>query len=107
VCNYDIVEETLKLLASLSCMTPGHLILVQVDDMTVVGGKNSGHFEGFSVAYKSLCSELSVAIAEDCPLNDKAFTCLKRGKNLGIMFDTTDLTWRLSENKLLKAKISV
>jgi hypothetical protein len=50
VCNYDIVGETLKLLASLQCDTPPHLILRQVDDVPVVGSEGSGHCEQFSEA---------------------------------------------------------
>jgi hypothetical protein len=42
-----------------------------------------------------------------CPINDKAFTCQKRGKVRGLMFDATDLTWRLSDCKVNKAKGSV
>jgi hypothetical protein len=107
VCNYDIVGETLKLLASLQCDTPPHLILRQVDDVPVVGSEGSGHCEQFSEAYKTLCKELNVGLAKDCPLSDKAFTCQKRGKVLGVMFDSTDLTWRLSDSKVNKAVSSV
>jgi hypothetical protein len=42
-----------------------------------------------------------------CPMNDKAFTCQKRGKVRGLMFDATDLTWRLTDSKVNKAKGSV
>jgi hypothetical protein len=107
VCNYDIVGETLKLLATLQCDTPHHLILRQVDDVPVVGSADSGHCEQFSQAYKALCEELNVGLAKDCPLNDKAFTCQKRGKVLGVMFDSSDLTWRLSDSKVIKAVSSV
>jgi hypothetical protein len=107
VCNYDIVGETIKLLTMLQCDTPRHLILRQVDDVPVVGSSGSVHCEQFTETYKSVCAELHVQLAEDCPLNDKAFSCQKRGKVLGVMFDSTDLSWRMSENKLCKAKMTV
>ena len=46
-------------------------------------------------------------LALNCPLNDKAFTNQHRGKVLGVMFDASDLTWRLSNKKLWKAKVVV
>jgi hypothetical protein len=38
---------------------------------------------------------------------DKAFTCQKRGKVLGVKFDSTDLTWSLSDKKIQNALGSV
>jgi hypothetical protein len=90
-----------------SVNTPRHLILRQVDDVPVVGSNGTVHCEQFTNAYKSVCAELHVQLAEDCPLNDKAFSCQKRGKVLGVMFDSTDLSWRMSENKICKAKMTV
>jgi hypothetical protein len=78
-----------------------------VDDVPVVGSEGSGHCEQFSEAYKTLCMELNVGLAKDCPLSDKAFTCQKRGKVLGVMFDSSDLTWRLSDSKVSKAVSSI
>jgi hypothetical protein len=39
-------------------------------------------------------------LAPDCPKFDKSFGPTTMGKVLGIWFNTTDLTWRLSDEKI-------
>jgi len=78
-----------------------------VDDVPSVAPEDSGLCEQFSEVYRALCKRLNVKLAENCPLNDKAFEVQVRGKVLGVMFDATDLTWRLSEKKIAKAKNSI
>jgi hypothetical protein len=107
VCNYDIVGETLKLIALIESKIPATFVLRQVDDVPVVAPGDSGLCENFSATYKRVCGELNVKLAPDCPLMDKAFTCQKRGKVLGVKFDTTDLTWSLSDKKIQNALGSV
>ena len=102
VCNYDILGETLKLLALLESNIPHHLVLRQVDDVPSVAPAGSGLCEDFSQKYRELCEDLNVELAENCPLLDKAFECQHRGKVLGVMFDATDLTWRVSDSKIRK-----
>jgi hypothetical protein len=58
------------------------------------------------VVYRKLCSDLNVELAPNCPNNDKAFENQCRGKVLGVMFDSSDLTWRLSD-KLMKTAVCV
>jgi hypothetical protein len=95
VCNYDIVGETLKVLALANSDIPAELVLRQVDDVPVVSPKNLGWCEQFSEKYKDLCSFVNVELAENCPMNEKAFENQKRWKVLGILFDSTDLTWSI------------
>lgn len=107
VCNYDILGETLKLLALLESDIPHHLVLRQVDDVPSSSPAGSGWCEDFSLKYKQLCTSLNVGLAPSCPLNDKAFENQVRGKVLGVMFDSTDLTWRLSDKKTDKSVTSI
>jgi hypothetical protein len=107
VCNYDIVGETLKLIALIESEIPATFVLRQVDDVPVVAPEKSGLCENFSATYKKVCGELNVKLAPDCPIMDKAFTCQKRGKVLGVKFDSTDLTWSLSDKKIQNALGSV
>jgi hypothetical protein len=86
---------------------PHKLVLRQVDDVPSVAPDGSGLCEQFSEVYRKLCLRLNVKLAENCPLNDKAFEVQVRGKVLGVMFDATDLSWRLSEKKIAKAKNSI
>jgi hypothetical protein len=103
VCNYDIVGETLKLLALLRSDISPNLVLRQVDDVPCVSSDTSDWCQNFSYVYESLCTELCVGLAPICPVNDKAFVNQKRGKVLGVMFDSTDLSWRLGDSKISKA----
>ncbi len=107
VCNYDVVGETLKLLAVIESGVPNQYVLRQVDDVPVAAPSNSGHCEKFSQTYKEMCEDMNVQLAPDCPLQDKAFMNQKRGKVLGVMFDTGDMSWRLSDTKINKARDSV
>jgi hypothetical protein len=107
VCNYDIVGETLKLIALIESEIPATFVLRQVDDVPVVAPEKSGLCENFSATYKNVCGEFNVKLAPDCPIMDKAFTCQKRGKVLGVKFDSTDLTWSLSDKKIQNALGSV
>ncbi|MFO0003353.1 MAG: hypothetical protein ACK559_19710, partial [bacterium] len=46
-------------------------------------------------------------LAENCPLNEKAFENQKTGKVLGILFDSTDLTWAIPASKVRKTLASI
>jgi hypothetical protein len=107
VCNYNILGETLKLLALLESQVPQKLVLRQVDDVPSASPQGTGLCERFSMVYRNLCSELNVELAPNCPNNDKAFENQCRGKVLGVMFDSSDLTWRLADKKLSKTAACV
>jgi hypothetical protein len=107
VCNYDIVGETLKVLAFDDSDIPAELVLRQVDNVPVVSPESLGWCEQFSNNYKDLCSFATVELAENCPKNEKAFEDQKRGKVLSILFDSTDLTWSIPASKLRKTLIGI
>jgi hypothetical protein len=107
VCNNDIVGETLKVLALADSDIPAELVLRQVDDVPVVSPESSGWCEQFLNNYKDLCSFVSVELAENCPKNEKAFENQERGKVLGILFDSTDLTSSIPASKLRKTLIGI
>jgi hypothetical protein len=107
VCNYDIVGETLKVLALAESEIPSELVLRQVDDVPVVAPAGSGWCENFSERYKDLCESVNVELAENCPKNEKAFENQKRGKVLGILFDSTDLSWAIPVSKVVKTLTSI
>jgi hypothetical protein len=107
VCNYDILGETLKTITLAQCDIPHNLVMRQVDDVPVVSPKNSGWCEEFSAKYKEICKELNVELAENCPKADKAFENVKKGKVLGVLFDSENLTWALPQEKRVKTLRSV
>jgi hypothetical protein len=107
VCNYDILGETLKMLAIFEAGIPSHLVMRQVDDVPLVSPEPYNFCRKFSNSYKELCEHLEVELAPNCPNNDKAFENQVRGKVLGVMFDSSDLTWRLSESKMQKTAVCI
>ncbi len=64
VCNYDIVGETLKILALAESEISSELVLRQVDDVPIVAPEESGWCENFSERYKNLCDSVNVELAE-------------------------------------------
>jgi hypothetical protein len=107
VCNYDILGETLKAITLAQCSIPHDLVMRQVDDVPVVSLKGSGWCEEFSSKYKEVCKELNVELAENCPKADKAFENVKKGKVLGVLFNSENLTWSLPQEKRVKTLRSV
>ncbi len=107
LCNYDILGETLKTIALVQCSIPHNLVMRQVDDVPVVSPKGSGWCEEFSTVYKKMCSDVNVELAECCPLADKAFENVTKGKVLGVVFDSKNLSWMLPAEKRMKTMRSV
>ena len=64
-----------------------------------MGPKSNSWCRDFTANLFSVCSQLSFKLAADCPKFDKAFTLSTRGKVLGIVFDTTSLSWALPREK--------
>jgi hypothetical protein len=89
-------------IAAIKSETPSQFIHRQLDDLIIVAPKDSGICEKFSLCYKALCKSCNVELAEDCPKAEKAFTNQTRGKVLGILFDSNDLTWSIPSKKLEK-----
>jgi hypothetical protein len=56
----------------------------------------------FSNELIALCKFLNIPLQTECPNNEKAFVCAKKGKVLGIIFDTEFLTWKLPDEKYFK-----
>ena len=97
--NFDIAGATAKDLTLIDCNIPAKLVHRQLDDVPLVAPKNSGWCEEFSEKYRTLCDDINMALAPDCPKKDKAFTCSTTGKVLGIKFDTNTLSWKLPRAK--------
>ena len=97
--NYDIVSNTVKILAVCMCEIPRHLVHRQIDDVPIVAPKNSSWCESFTKEYENVCESLNIPLAPDCPRKDKAFKNSSSGKVLGISFNCEDLSWKLPEDK--------
>ncbi len=97
--NYDTLDNTTVTLARVRCSIPKALVHRQLDDTPVVGPAHLDWCQQFSKTYSEICQQIGFKLAPDCPKLDKAFTLSKRGKILGIVFDTDKLAWSLPDDK--------
>jgi hypothetical protein len=97
--HYDILGNTVEKLAIIDSGIPRHFVSRAIDDQPVATPANSSWGEKFVSSYKKICKELNIELAEDCTRCDKAFTNTKRGKVLGVWFDSESLTWKLPAEK--------
>jgi hypothetical protein len=100
VCNFDILGAVILVLAVIQCSIQRHLVHRQLDDVPIVVPFKKKHWcTEFTAKYRSICNDVGIQLAEDCPQSDKAFSCTQYGKVLGIWFDTRNLEWKLPEEK--------
>jgi len=99
VANYDVLGNTLLSICVAKSGSQSVQVFRQLDDVPIIGKKDSNGCEEFSKLYKTLCESANIRLAEDCPKKDKAFTNVTSGKVLGINFDSTNLTWSFPEEK--------
>jgi hypothetical protein len=102
--NFDIIGNTLKAISMAECNIPRRWVHRQLDDVPYVSRANSPDGTLFEAQYREICDTIGIALAKECLSFDKAFSNSTYGKVLGIIFDTTTLSWRLSDEKNLKYK---
>ena len=98
--NFDLVANTVKTIAAAGCNIPARFIHRQLDDTPVISPASKDWCSTFLNKYRSLCEKINLELAPDCPQHDKSFGPTTKGKILGVWFDTTNLTWRLSDDKI-------
>jgi len=101
VCNFDRLGNTILNLVRVVADIPGRWIHRCLDDIPVVTPAASGLCERFSSTMLKICNIIGIGLAPICPRNEKAFVNQSRGTVLGIIFDTSDLTWTFPEDKLV------
>ncbi|MBM3938124.1 MAG: hypothetical protein FJ333_05650, partial [Sphingomonadales bacterium] len=104
VANFDRLGNTIMAITTSMSSIPRYFTSRCLDDVPIVGPANSNWCEEFSQNYSKVCEEINVALAPECPNNDKAFVNKKKGTVLGVVFDSEDLTWCLNEEKIEDAK---
>ncbi len=102
--NFDILGNTLKSLSQVSCCLPRRWIHRQLDDVPFVCKQNCQWGHVFASKYKNICKDIGIILAPDCATFEKAFSCSKFGKVLGIFFNTETLAWHLPDDKAKKYK---
>ena len=98
-CNFDRLGKTKDLLACIQSGTPRYLVPRALDDTPCVAPEGSDMINRFSVEMKKVCEEVNIPLAENCPQSEKAFELVTRGTVLGIIFDSTTMSWHLSKDK--------
>jgi hypothetical protein len=102
VANYDIFSNTIRSIALCYSSIPRCLVFRCLDDVPIVSPKSSSWCQEFSKVYSELCKDLNVTLAKECPNADKAFLNKTSGKVLGIRFNTENLSWTYTEEKISK-----
>lgn len=99
VCNFDVLGHTVLDIAIAKSGIDKELVHRRLDDVPITGKTGSECCEKFSEIYKSICEDINLKMAPNCPNNDKAFTNQREGKVLGITFHSEDLSWSLPDEK--------
>jgi hypothetical protein len=69
---------------------PAQQVHRTLDDVACVAQLGSGCCQEFTAAYRRVCGELTVPLAEDCPLKEKAFSNERQGTVLKSSLTRTD-----------------
>ena len=102
--NFDRLGQTKDLVVCLRSNTPSKHAFRALDDSPCVAPANSGITERFSKEMRELCRDTRISLADNCLLSEKAFEMVMRGTVLGVGFDSSDMSWFLSESKANKVK---
>ena len=99
VSNFDRLSNTRDLLVRLKSSTPRDNVFRVLDDTACVAPEGTNITENFSKEMRQTSSFLNIPLTDNCPNNEKAFECQKKGVVLGIQFDSTTLSWSLPKRK--------
>lgn len=99
VSGYDRLGHTMAVLPAVDCGFPATLTHRTLDDLPFVTPVNSDLGIRYAAGYKTLCENVGIKLADNCPYYEKAFEDSTRGTVLGIVFDTTTMLWSISTDK--------
>ena len=100
VADFDDLALVVAELAEAEAGTDRLKILRTIDDVPVVGERDGIQLRKFFVVYKSMCRDLNIRLADECPQRKKAFGPGRTGVVLGMFFDSRSLSWKLPEDKV-------
>jgi hypothetical protein len=102
VCNFDVLGNTILVLALCDAEIPRFLVHRTLDDVPFLSPCNKQWGAILADSYLSVCEKINIAVTTSCPKNEKAFMDSTHGKVLGIFFDTESMTWSLPFHKVQK-----
>jgi hypothetical protein len=105
--NFDTLGNTILSLALCNTKMPSCFVHRTLDDVPIVSPANTSWGKDFVKVYLDLCKSLNIDVTVSCPKNEKAFLHSFQGKVLGIIFDSSQGTWKLPEKKIQKTVIAI
>jgi hypothetical protein len=97
--QFDDLAEIVVLITRTLAKIPKWWVHRQLDDTIVVSSPQTNYTQTFVQTFRATCRQLKIPLAPPDPNFEKAFDCASKGTVLGIIFDSTTLTWRLPERK--------
>jgi hypothetical protein len=105
--NFDRLGKTLEDITTIETGTDPKWVHRQLDDVCCICPAGFPWCAEFSNQYVKNCKDLNVPLAENCPKFEKAFLCSTYGKILGVIFDTSTLSWKLPKEKVEKTLTAI
>jgi hypothetical protein len=93
--QFDVFSATVQFLAEFFSQANPFAILRQLDDLVILAPAHSNACHLFTSTYRDLCNLFSIRLADPCPKFEKAFENSTHGLVLGLLFDSTKMTWAL------------
>jgi len=97
--QFDVFSATVQFLAKFFSQANPFAILRQLDDLIILAPAYSDACHLFTSSYRDLCNLFRIRLADPCPKFEKAFENSTHGLVLGLLFDSTSMTWALPNYK--------
>jgi hypothetical protein len=94
----DLMEIVVRITRTLGNILK-QWVFRQLDDTICLSPANANYTKPFIETFRTVCKQLRIPLAPEDPKFEKAFGITQRGTVLGIIFDSTTLTWTLPEKK--------
>ncbi len=98
--EFDPLPETVVNVSKIIANTPDYWVLRQLDDTIVVSPCDTNYTTQFMSSFVTVCNNLAIPLAPPCPKFEKAFPATTKGTVLGVIFDSTTMSWSLSNEKI-------
>ena len=102
VCNFDRLGNTVLTLVTSIGNVPKKNVSRTLDDFQGVGSRKGSYAEQFASTMEDVCRVLNVPLAPACPKKEKAFKLETCGTVLGTGFNSKNMTWFLTQEKVDK-----
>jgi len=96
---YDATAKTVLDLVCRRAKFPKNMVCQHLDDMVAAAPQQSEALQKFVAAYQEVAASIGVKLAPTTD-PDKAFLPCKQGVVFGVLYNTTDWTWSIPENKM-------